>query len=113
METQIRPRGGLVLLKQHESSEKTTAKGIIIPLAVVDAGVTYATVLAVGPGAVLDNGQRSPMDLEVGDTVIFQSARAMPVTLAGDKVFLVDQGHITAVVIGDDIRNETLPKINR
>lgn len=111
MSTTLKPRGGLVLLKQHTASEKKTSGGIVLPLGVVQNGIAYATVLAVGPGAILENGQRSPIDLEVGDTVIFQSAKALPLSVSGDKTFLTDQGFIMAVVPEGSVEYEALPGI--
>jgi len=113
MSTQLKPRGGLVLLKQHTASEKKTSGGIVLPLNVVQNGFAYATVLAVGPGAVLESGQRSPIDLEVGDTVIFQSLKAIPMSVSGDKTFLTDQGFIMAVVPEGSVEYEAMPGLPR
>ena len=77
--TDIRPIDDLILLDWPEAKERTTG-GVLVPRSVRDAQANgslrprRATILAVGPGRLNDAGVTAPMDLRVGQTVIFGTA---------------------------------------
>ena len=55
-------------------------------------------VLAVGPGKQLDNGKLSPMDIKVGDRVIYSKYGGTEIKLNGDEVVVLRQDDVLGVV---------------
>lgn len=65
----IRPKSDVIIVKQHEEETKTSS-GII--LAFESSQKKFqGTVIAVGPGEILADGQRRPMEIKVGEVVVF------------------------------------------
>ena len=65
----IRPLQDRVVIKRMEE-ERTSAGGIVIPDTAAEKPIR-GKVIAVGPGKVLDNGQKRPIDVKTGDIVLF------------------------------------------
>ena len=65
----IKPLGDRIVVKVIDEAE-TTSGGIFIPDTAREKP-QKGEVLAVGPGKVLDNGQREPMEVKVGDRILF------------------------------------------
>lgn len=91
----LKPLGDRVVLKQ-QVAEETTKSGIVI------AGQTkekpqQAEVLAVGPGAVVD-GKVVPMEVKVGDQVIFAKYSGTEVKLDDEEYIIVKQSDVLAIV---------------
>lgn len=78
----ISPLGDRVVIRPLEQ-EQVTASGIVIPDTASGEKPQEGVVLAVGPGALKDDGSRAPMDVQVGDKVLFGR-------YAGDDVKLKD-----------------------
>ena len=88
-----------VVLKQLEA-ETTTASGIVIPGADKEKP-QQAEVLAVGPGKTTDDGKLLPMNVKVGDKVVFSKYSGTEVKLSDkedDKVTIVRQSDILAII---------------
>ena len=85
-----------VVLKALEA-EKTTASGIVIPGAEKEKP-QQAEVIAVGPGKTADDGKVIPMQVKVGDKVIYSRYAGNDVELDGEKYIIVKQNDIHAVV---------------
>jgi chaperonin GroES len=67
----LRPLGNRLIVKREEAQD-TTEGGIILPD--ISKGKAHrGTVLAVGPGALNDKGERVPVDIKVGDFIYFSS----------------------------------------
>jgi chaperonin GroES len=66
----IQPLGDRVVVRPLEK-EQVTASGIVIPDTASGEKPQEGVVLAVGPGALKEDGSRSPMDVKVGDKVLF------------------------------------------
>ena len=77
-------------------SEQTTASGIVIPDTAKEKP-QERTVLAVGPGR-FENGQRLPLDIKEGDTVIFSKYGGTEVKYDGKELLLLNARDILAVV---------------
>ena len=73
----IRINGARVLVKEERLGEKTSS-GIIMP-GRDKQQTNKGTVLVVGDGAMLENGTKVPVQLKVGDTVIYSSFSGSPV----------------------------------
>ena len=81
----MKPLGDRVIVKRLEAEEKT-AGGIILPETAKEKP-KEGKVVAVGPGRVLDSGERSKMQLKKGDRILFTS-------YAGDEVKVVDEEYL-------------------
>ncbi len=77
-------------------SEQTTASGIVIPDTAKEKP-QEGTVLAVGPGR-FENGQRLPLDISEGDTVIFSKYGGTEVKFGTDEYLILSARDVLAVV---------------
>ena len=77
-------------------SEQTTASGIVIPDTAKEKP-QEGTVLAVGPGR-FENGQRLPLDIQEGDTVIFSKYGGTEIKLGADEYLILSARDVLAVV---------------
>ena len=93
---QIRPLHDRVIVKRLES-ERTTAAGIVIP---DSAGEKPAQgeVLAVGPGKRDDAGKIIPMDVKVGDRVLFGKYAGQTVKVDGEELLVMREEDIMGVL---------------
>ncbi len=93
---QIRPLHDRVIVKRLEA-ETTTASGIVLPDSAgekPDQGV----VLAVGPGKRDDSGKIIPMDVKVGDNVLFGKYSGQTVKVSGEEVLVMREEDIMGVL---------------
>ncbi|MGD9155699.1 MAG: co-chaperone GroES, partial [Bacillota bacterium] len=79
----IKPLGERVVLKVIEN-EVTTKSGIVLPDTAKEKP-QMGEVLAVGPGKMLDNGQRVALDVKAGDRVLFAKYAGTEVKLDGEE----------------------------
>ncbi|MEX0672656.1 MAG: co-chaperone GroES [Candidatus Paceibacterota bacterium] len=96
----IQPLGDRVLVEPVEEdqlSEKNTA-GIIIPETADQEKPQQGKVIAVGVGRRDENGERMPMDVKKGDTVIFSKFGYDTVTVEGDEYFILKEDNILAII---------------
>lgn len=94
----IKPLGDRVLIKRLEAEEKTSG-GIVIPDTAKEKP-KEGTVLALGPGKVLENGSRSTFTVSEGARVIFSSYAGTEVKWQGEDYLLMSEEDILAVVEG-------------
>ncbi len=92
----IRPLYDRVVVRRLEA-ETTSAGGIIIPDSASEKPV-QGEVIAVGQGAVLDNGTTRPLAVEVGDRVLFGQYAGTEVKLEGDALLVMKESDILAVL---------------
>lgn len=103
----IQPRGSLVVVRKHETKDNVTEGGVLIPGAVANKGVAFATVMAVGPGRIIDSGAHVEMDLKPGDTVLMQvTPDVMPLSIEDRDIFLINERGIVARIIEQENENE-------
>ena len=91
----IRPLGDKVVVKPSEAEDKS-AGGIILPDAAKQKP-QEGSVIAVGSGRVLDNGERNKLNVSVGDVVVYSKYGGTEFKLAGDTVIILDEDQIYAV----------------
>lgn len=91
----LSPLGERVVLKESVA-EETTKSGIILAGQAKEKP-QYAEVVEVGPGAVVD-GKLVPMEVKVGDKVIYSKYAGMEVKLGDDEYIIVKQSDILAIV---------------
>lgn len=92
----IKPLGERIVLKVLESEERTQS-GILIPDTAKEKP-QMGKVIAVGPGKVMDNGQRSPLDVKVGDKVLFAKYGGTEVKLDGEEYMVLKENDIFGIV---------------
>ena len=85
------------LVIQAVEAEQTTASGLVIPDTAKEKP-QEGNVIAVGPGRVDDNGNRVPLDVAVGDKVIFSKYGGTEVKYNGQEYLLLNARDILAVV---------------
>ena len=83
----IRPLQDRVIIKRMEE-EKTSPGGIVIPDSATEKPIK-GEVVAVGNGLVLDNGEIRPLDLQVGDKVLFGKYSGTEVKLDGEELLVM------------------------
>ena len=91
----IRPLGDKVVVKPSEAQEKSSG-GIILPDAAQEKP-QEGTVLAVGSGRLLDNGERRALTVQVGDVVIYSKYGGTEFKQGGDTLMILDEDQIYAV----------------
>ncbi|HEY8788616.1 MAG TPA: co-chaperone GroES [Actinopolymorphaceae bacterium] len=96
MSVNIKPLEDRIVVKTLEA-EQTTASGLVIPDTAKEKP-QEGEVLAVGPGRVDDNGQRIPLDVEVGDKVIYSKYGGTEVKYAGQEFLILSARDILAVL---------------
>jgi len=93
----IKPLEDRILVQPLEA-EQTTASGLVIPDTAKEKP-QEGKVLAVGPGRIDDNGNRVPLDVAVGDVVIFSKYGGTEVKYTGEEYLLLNARDILAVVV--------------
>lgn len=93
----IRPLGGRVLVKPVKE-EEVTKSGIVLPDTVDKEKKMEGEVLAVGPGKILDNGERAKMEVKVGDKVLFEKWGGEEVKSDGIEYKIIDSEKILAIL---------------
>ncbi|MBK5248907.1 MAG: co-chaperone GroES [Actinomycetales bacterium] len=96
MSVSIKPLEDRIVVKTLEA-EQTTASGLVIPDTVKEKP-QEGKVLAIGPGRVDDNGNRVPLDVAVGDTVIYSKYGGTEVKYAGEDYLILSARDILAIV---------------
>ena len=94
----IRPLQDRVLIRREEE-EATSAGGIVLPGAAAEKP-SRGEILAVGKGAIQDNGEVRPLDVKVGDTVIFSqyAGGGSTVKVDGEELLLLSENDLLGVV---------------
>ena len=91
----IRPLGDKVVVKPSEAEDKS-AGGIILPDAAKQKP-QEGTIIAVGNGRTLDNGERRQLAVKVGDTVVYSKYGGTEFKLEGETVMILDEDQIYAI----------------
>ena len=92
----FRPLGDRVLVRRVEEEEKTKG-GIIIPDTAKEKP-QEGEVLAVGPGARDDNGKIQPLDVKVGDRILFGKWSGTEVKLDGEDLLIMKESDVLGVI---------------
>jgi chaperonin GroES len=92
----ITPLNDKVLIERVEADDKT-AGGIILPDTAKEKP-KQGKVLALGEGKLLENGQRVPFQVKIGDRVLFSSYAGNEVQVDGKEYLVMSEDDILAVV---------------
>lgn len=93
----IRPLDDRVVVEPIEA-EETTSGGIVLPDAAREKP-QRGTVVAVGPGKLLDSGSRGELSVTVGDEVIYGKYGGSDIEVDGDEVKILREADILAKVL--------------
>ena len=96
MSISIKPLEDRIVIRQVEA-EQTTASGLVIPSTAKEKPQA-GEVIAVGPGRVDDNGNRIPVDVKVGDVVIYSRYGGTEVKYDGQEFQILSSRDVLAVV---------------
>jgi len=92
----LRPLHDRVIVKRMEE-ERMSAGGIVIPDSAAEKPVR-GEVLAVGNGKILDNGEKRPLDISVGDKILFGKYSGTEVKVDGEELLVMREEDIMAVI---------------
>lgn len=92
----IIPLGERIVLKVLESEEKTKS-GIVLPDTAKEKP-QMGKILAVGSGKILDNGQKVPLEVKVGDQVLFAKYAGTEVKLDGEEYMVLKENDVLAII---------------
>ncbi|MHB8340228.1 MAG: co-chaperone GroES [Mycobacteriales bacterium] len=91
----IKPLEDRIVVSANEA-ETTTASGIVIPDTAKEKP-QEGTVIAVGPGR-FEDGQRVPLDVKVGDTVIYSKYGGTEVKYSGEEYLVLSARDVLAII---------------
>jgi chaperonin GroES len=94
----IRPLHDRVLVRREEEETKT-AGGIVLPGSAAEKP-SRGEVIAAGKGKINENGDVRPLDVKVGDKVIFGQYAGSTVKVNGEEFLIMSENEILAVIEG-------------
>ena len=92
----IRPLHDRVVVKRMEE-ERTSAGGIVIPDSATEKP-DKGEIIAAGNGKIMENGDVRPLDVKVGDQVLFGKYAGTSVKVEGDELLVMREDDIVAVI---------------
>lgn len=92
----LRPLNDRVVVKRIEEEQKT-AGGIIIPDTAKEKPI-QGEVIAVGEGKLLEDGTRRPLDVKVGDRILFGKYAGTEVKVGNEEVLIMREDDILAII---------------
>lgn len=92
----LRPLHDRVIVKRLDN-ERTTASGIVIPESAAEKP-DQGEIVAVGPGKKTDDGKLHPVDVKVGDKVLFGKYAGQAVKVDGEELLVIREDEILAVI---------------
>ncbi|MBK9049834.1 MAG: co-chaperone GroES [Chloroflexi bacterium] len=98
MSTNLKPLGDRVVVRPAEQ-EQTTASGLVLPETAKEKP-QQGSIIAAGPGRRDDDGKRIVMDVQVGDTVLYAKYAGTEVKIDNEKLLILKESDILAVVEG-------------
>lgn len=92
----LQPLEDRIVVRAAEA-EETTVSGLVIPDSAKEKP-QQGEVLAVGPGRVSDNGQLVPLDIEVGDTVVYSKYGGTEITFDNEDLLILSGRDVLAKI---------------
>ena len=91
----IRPLHDRVIVKREEEERKSPG-GIVIPDTATEKPI-FGKVVAVGKGKILENGEVRPLDVKVGDKILFGKYDGTEVRVDGEELLVMRESDVMAV----------------
>ncbi|MGI6252285.1 MAG: co-chaperone GroES [Synergistaceae bacterium] len=92
----LKPLGDRIVVKVISHEEKTKG-GIVLPDTAKEKP-TEGEVMAIGTGKVLENGQKLPLEVKVGDRIIFSKYAGTEVKLDGEEYVIFSERDVLAII---------------
>ncbi|HEX9865765.1 MAG TPA: co-chaperone GroES [Acidimicrobiia bacterium] len=93
----LQPLGDRVVVNPTEDAESRTPSGLVIPDTAKEKP-QVGEVIAVGPGARDEDGDRIPMDVSIGDKVLYSKFAGTEVKLDGNEYLVLSERDLLAIV---------------
>ncbi len=94
----LQPLGDRVIVKAREDDEARTPSGLVIPDTAKEKP-QLGDVIAVGPGALTEDGDRIPMDVKEGDVVVYSKYGGTEIKLSGEEFLVISARDLLAIVV--------------
>ncbi len=92
----LKPLGDRLIVKPVEE-EETTASGLVLPETAKEKP-QKGSVVAVGDGAIAEDGSRRPLDVSEGDDVLYSKYGGTEITVEGDELLVLRESDVLAKV---------------
>jgi len=92
----LKPLEDRIVVKAADA-EETTASGLVIPDTAKEKP-QQGDVIAVGPGRFGDDNERVPMDIKVGDKVVYSKYGGTEITIEGEDLLILQARDVLAVI---------------
>ena len=93
----LKPLNDHVVVKPTKENEVTKA-GIVLPDTIDKERPEKGEVIAVGEGKLLDNGQRAPMSVKIGDKIMFKKYSPDEIKVDDQEYLILSQSDILAII---------------
>ncbi|MGH2566999.1 MAG: co-chaperone GroES [Bacteroidota bacterium] len=93
---QLKPLADRVVVRPSKAEEKTKG-GIIVPDTAKEKPV-WGEVIAAGPGRTSEDGKQIPMELKIGDQVLYGKYSGTEVTIDGEELLIMRESDIFAIM---------------
>ena len=93
----IKPLGDKIIVKP-QTREEVTKSGIVLPDSTEKERPEQGEVLAVGSGKILDNGQRSEMNVKVGDVIVFKKYSPDEIKIDNEEILVLSESDVIGIV---------------
>ncbi len=94
IDIKLQPMGKMVIIRPKKAEEKSKG-GIILP-DVAKEKPQEGKVVAVGPGKMTESGKREPMEVKVGDTIIYPKFGGQELKIDGEELMIMPENAIWA-----------------
>jgi chaperonin GroES len=93
----LKPLNDHVVVKPTKENE-VTKSGIVLPDTIDKERPEKGEVIAVGEGKLLDNGQRAPMSVKIGDKIMFKKYSPDEIKIDDEEYLILSQSDILAII---------------
>lgn len=93
----LKPLNDKVIIKPIEEKE-TTKFGIVLPETAEKEKSEKGKIIAIGPGKLLENGQRAAMSVKVGDVVLFKKYSPDEIKIDKEEYLVIDETDIIGII---------------
>ncbi|MCL2147697.1 MAG: co-chaperone GroES [Synergistaceae bacterium] len=92
----LKPLGDKIVVKVLTKEEKTKG-GIVLPDTAKEKP-TEGEVMAIGTGKILENGQKLPLEVKVGDRIIFSKYAGTEIKVDGEELVIFSERDVLAII---------------